>query len=471
MAEANTHIERQFIRRTHVLWAALVVVSALMGLLSLLVSPLLLVGVVVVIASVVVIFKYPYAGLLLYLTTFIMRPGELYPALEPLSIERIIGIFVLISALWAYKKKHGSLFVPRNFDFKMFILFWVVMLVSFGVSYDIQTSYFRAVDYFKLIIFYLIIVYTVDDRRKFDIFVGAFVVLIGMIAFLAFRDYYGGGAIYRMGIARAHGRTSAGGDPNSLALTLNAMLPLAWAYLRIYRNQIIRLSLIGVMGLCVLMIINTGSRAGLLALLTLIGMQILFSRHRLVAIVIMIPVLIGGWFMLPEQYQMRYLTLTKTEGNRDEISSGRISIWENGMRMFYAHPILGVGAGAFRKANATGNFGPAMDMQAHSIYVQLLATTGIVGTLVWFLFLGGVIAGLTRRAGPGGDDEEPDDDTRWVIYLRQAIISIYVVLLMGGMFAHSLYRFNWYLMAAIAYVLVTIYQSRRKADNSEKVLA
>ncbi len=392
---------RTILQPAHLWWAGFVVFCLGMSALAVfLVPPVFVIGLVFVLASVVVIVRYPFIGLLLYLATFLMRPGELYPALDPLSIERLIGILVLIATLVRNKYAHGTFKFPVDISSKLLFGFFGLICASWAISYSPGDTQKSIEEFLKLVVFYLIIFYEVDTKAKFDVFLSAFVLLIGMIAFLSFRDYYGGGAIYRMGISRAIGRTSAGGDANTLAGTLATTVPLIVAAYRVYRHALVRIACIGLLGLLLLMIVNTGSRSGLLTLLAVIATIVWFSRYRMITAVAAVVLMIAGWLVLPEQYKARYETIIDDNRDADAISSGRVHIWKNGIRMFVARPVLGVGSGAFRDANASGNYGPATDMQAHSLYIELFATMGLVGAIVWFWWLGTMLRNLTRARPP-----------------------------------------------------------------------
>jgi O-antigen ligase len=156
----------------------------------------------------------------------------------------------------------------------------------------------------------------------------------------------------------------------------------------------------------------------------------------------------AGWMVLPDQYKSRYETMLDDSRDADEVSSGRIAIWENGIRMFVARPVYGVGANAFRAANRSGEYGPPQDMQPHSLYIQLFATMGLVGAVVWFWFLGNMIRNLVKARPPNTEeaaegDDGMADDNQWFDIIRQGMLGTIVGLLVSGFFGHSLYRYTW----------------------------
>ncbi|MBD3257040.1 hypothetical protein GF377_01310, partial [candidate division GN15 bacterium] len=253
------------------------------------------------------------------------------------------------------------------------------------------------------------------------------------------------------------------GDANTLAATLATTVPLIIAVFRVYKHAIIRLGCVGLLALLLLMIVNTGSRSGLLTLMVVGGAMVWFSKYKFQALVVAAVVMVGGWFVLPGQYKERYMTLVDDDRDADEVSSGRIAIWENGLRMIAAKPLLGVGAGGFQVANNSGEFGPPIDMKPHSLYIQLFASYGFLGAAVWIAFLASIIRSQLRRRP---DDEEEDTEDResmlvdrgtWFDIMRRALFAMICGLMLSGVFGHSLFRYTWYLVAAMTICLVAIY--------------
>jgi len=69
--------------------------------------------------------------------------------------------------------------------------------------------------------------------------------------------------------------------------------------------------------------------------------------------------------------------------------SGRRGLWLAGINMFMTRPLIGVGIGAFKPfsmqyASTPLRFGA---QEAHNMYLDVLATTGLMGFLPWFLLL------------------------------------------------------------------------------------
>lgn len=95
----------------------------------------------------------------------------------------------------------------------------------------------------------------------------------------------------------------------------------------------------------------------------------------------------------------RYITtiLAVKEGN--DFLSGRVELWSEAIRLFKEHPILGIGWGGY--ANFVSESYRSLHgnvYNAHNIYLQFLAETGIIGTSMILLGLFSIYIHTLRQA-------------------------------------------------------------------------
>ncbi len=450
---------KQIIKSSQLWWLFLGFISISAGIVALFVHPLIIFAAIILIANVVVIIKYPIWGLLSYLIIFLLRPGELYPALAPMRVELLTGVFVLIVIIIRQKVVDGKVIIPRDRITLGLVAFLAVMYLSIFTSYDKVLTAQTCQGFIKILIFFYLIVSIVDTRRKYIAFMFVFYLLIAYMAFDAFYAYMSGSFIHTMGVDRMQGSTSAGGDPNTLANTLATTIPIVFASVFYFRHWLLKVVL-SVLGLAMAaMIAITASRGGMVAFLAVLVAGFFFTRKKAVLVALMIILLPLGWFLLPEQYKMRYQTLTEIE-DINETSSGRWEIWGDGLKMIVARPVIGVGAGAFMSALGSGEFGRTRWMQAHNLYIQLMATTGIIGFLVWF---GGFIYNFLRKLKRLITETRNSERYRWIMLFGNAFIISLISLFVSGMFGHSLYRYTWYMMAALTIAMESIYRESKIA--------
>lgn len=71
-----------------------------------------------------------------------------------------------------------------------------------------------------------------------------------------------------------------------------------------------------------------------------------------------------------------------------ESFGGRLQLWELGLQVFGQHPFFGTGYGTYPPGLEGGHF--------HNVFIELLVTTGLVGTLTYVTFLVMLIATIKR---------------------------------------------------------------------------
>ena len=185
---------------------------------------------------------------------------------------------------------------------------------------------------------------------------------------------------------RGSGRLTSGGsyDPNDLGAMMCLFLPLALGM--IVRGPVwSRLLGAGSAFTFILMIVQTSSRGALvgfgIVMLTLV--LTMKPSRAVVTLIVVVPLLIGGWAIAPQQFKDRASTLqTVGEDYNATTETGRIAIWKRSWMHFSASPIVGVGVGNY--AYAEGNYFQARGttaawFTAHNTYIQAFVEFGFFG--------------------------------------------------------------------------------------------
>jgi O-antigen ligase len=201
--------------------------------------------------------------------------------------------------------------------------------------------------------------------------------------------------------SQVHGRVTVGDfHPNDLGLILALGVPIA-AYLvevpgedrwRLLR-RLLAAAYLPLSGFAILL---TGSRAGLAALIpgfVYLG-YLLTRRHPALAVGALVSLAAVAVLIVPFASPQ---VAARIAGTETSVQSGdlneRGAIWAEAIRLFEAHPIVGVGSGAFPTA-AVG-----VNKVGHNLVLALLAEVGIIG---FGLFAAMGIAALVwlRRSPP-----------------------------------------------------------------------
>jgi O-antigen ligase len=194
------------------------------------------------------------------------------------------------------------------------------------------------------------------------------------------------GAIGGTPIYRANALT---GDPNHLGVMLCVpLLMLLPVYLRLERGHRLRVPLALVLAFLFLVLLSTLSRSG--ALGVSVGLLVLAIpyRRRLVSRALLVPlagvaaVLLA--VVLERRHYFEVLLRSRLEtGGRSE--SAHFGVYDFIPQIIHSHPLFGLGLNTFSVyyefVTGKSNWGP------HSFYVALIVETGLVGTVVFLLFL------------------------------------------------------------------------------------
>ncbi len=179
------------------------------------------------------------------------------------------------------------------------------------------------------------------------------------------------------------------GDPNHLGVMLiMPLLILVPVYLRLERGHRLRWPLAGLLGFLLVVLLATLSRSGLLGLG--VGLLILAVpyRHFFVRARFLVPVGAVFAFLAAVVYERRHFFSTvissrlQTNGNSTSIHLG---VYDFIPQVLHSHPLLGLGLNNFsvyyQFVTGKTNWGP------HSFYVSTMVEGGIVGSVIFALFL------------------------------------------------------------------------------------
>jgi probable O-glycosylation ligase (exosortase A-associated) len=419
----------------------------------------MLVGVLVMIAATGLIVFRPFVGLIFYSFLFILQPGELFPILGALHLERVVGALTLVGIALIMLRRHGQLMVDTSPQTRWLWIFAGAILLSVPFSYWRGQALGRFMEMMKIIGFYIMIVNLIDTRKRLRIFVWTYLVLMLWLAASSMFNYFTGHFLFAQGIDRAVGLTSSGGGPNEMGTSMSVTLPLFLLLIRGERRWIGKLAALLGAGTCVTAMVLTGSRASLLGCVA--GLIVIWwgSRRRALGAVVGVIGLCAMFVLMPQQYKTRYETVAQS--HLDGSSHYRLITWMTGLSMVADRPLFGVGAGCFGAARAE-SYSSGLHrsyIESHSLYIQVLAELGIVGAFCFFTFCRRFMRQNREAAALLRADRAR---WRWEEALAQALFTGFIVLFVSGVFGHSLFRRTWYIYAALGLVLARLAFAERE---------
>ncbi len=189
-------------------------------------------------------------------------------------------------------------------------------------------------------------------------------------------------------------------NPNDLAEILVVGLPFCgWYVLSSGRAMILRIVVAAASACALLMLLRTGSRMGLLALLCVVIALLVMSRGKLRLMLTVGALLgaIGSIFLVPKEMQQRYETMVDSDVAEDEqdnrdvgyaigSAESRWSLFVTSLQVTMHHPLLGVGLGNFVGANAKLSKRPGQKgswQVTHNSYTQVSSECGIPAAILY----------------------------------------------------------------------------------------
>jgi O-antigen ligase len=198
-------------------------------------------------------------------------------------------------------------------------------------------------------------------------------------------------------------------------------------------------------------LLASNSRGGILAMLAQVVVAALLLTNRSALRIAVAAVLIAAVFLVAA---VSDLTLSAAAANE---GASRYDIWHATLKLFAAHPLFGVGLGAYwigitAHHDASGVLVP---QEAHNDYLELLASGGLIGFALGMWFVVSVIRAIQKN---------PWSNTGFVRAARTgALLGI------AGVAVHSLLDFGLHLMSN-AVVFLTLIMMVTAQIGKEKVV-
>ena len=396
--------------------AAVVIVS---GMLSLELLGMIVAGIAAIVISIKVL-QEPYLGL-----AFIVAgqgAGDLLPSIPFLSSGIVaLGGITLLGFIFSQRRIALGKTIQLNTVHILGLLFilWIVLTNPTAAINGRDRNWLFT--FAQLFILSWLATQLLTTRRQQRNFMWLFVIAMLISALVGISETFseGGPTLESRSTGFAEGVNSAARY-------------FLWAFIFLFYlvNQEIKnplgksVAFLG-MGILVLGIAYTLSRSVLILLFAAVGL--LFLQRSTISLskrVLLLAIVAAAMlWLVPEVIYplLDNVLLAITEGT-DTVGT-RYHLWEAGYRMWLDHPLAGVGIGEFRFN--VQSFSPVIDkrISSHSLYIQVLSETGIIGALLVFLLLAITLISLWK-ATKSTDLAQKSLSQTWLI--------LFVIILLGG---------------------------------------
>ena len=272
--------------------------------------------------------------------TFILigRPQDYFVFLEPFRLALVFTVITLVATIFSGQLSFDQIWKSK--ESRLYTLFYLILIIGIPFAYHRRVAFNSIfLSYIVNIVFYYLFIIQIKSVDKMKDIV--FIIVICSF-FYNFIGIFSGSFI--------NGRFVTYGDmydPNDMAFVNVALFPMGFYYLLC--EQGITKKIISVLAIfsSILMILFTGSRGGLIALVLSITLFIIYFKKyiklRFIVLFLVLGVSLLAWKSGDININ-RLMTLGNIEGDyniTDE--TGRMTIWERGLDLFISNPVTGVG--------------------------------------------------------------------------------------------------------------------------------
>jgi O-antigen ligase len=341
---------------------------------------------------------WAWLGLLAFTAVLFLRPQDQIRVIGFLHLAEMFAIIGLVGMI-ASRMRQGLPPIPYTPEIGGLFAFGGAMLIGIPFSFWPGGSVKDFVDiYLKVLVIVMLMLHALDRAERIDRFTSLIVACSTLVATRSIVDYMRGIRLVEGGrLGGAVGGIL--GNPNDLALNMVVFLPFALAATFKPGPMPRR----GVAALCAMVmmttIVLTKSRGGFLGLAAMLVMVVITSvRVRpAIGVAAMVAVL-AAVPLAPASFWNRMVSIFDQERDTTGSRQARLDLMREGVRVFLANPVLGIGLGQFVNYDPTGRK-EAWNV-THNATLQVAAELGIVG-LVPFIYLilrAALAAKVARRA-------------------------------------------------------------------------
>ena len=325
----------------------------------------------------------------LYGFAIFFQPGIFFPALEPFKPIFSLTLLCIVAAM-GFKPGYPRANAFQQTAFVLLCCFLMIQVISvypMGLSY-MTTEFLYWYQYAAVMVAAILVMSNLENICKFVwgvVMGGSFIVGFGIYAVIMELPNAHGGKAGAYGMYENH---------NDYTFMILLILPFIYALWRYGRGMLRHVLLITLLIMCIVGVLLSLSRGGMLVLVVQAGLIIMLTVPKQKRIPLIIALAVVGAVGISYQWAKR--SEVQTIYTLQDSKASRLELWTAGLNMFKANPFLGTGARRFAlDANDYGtissdNFGK----NAHNTYIQILATSGALGFFAFIGFLYYHIRGL-----------------------------------------------------------------------------
>jgi len=451
---------------------------------------LLVVGGALGLILTILIFQRSELGAYILIFTVFTNLSDLFTERGFPSINKPLVGIVMFSIFANYILRTGKINTSTRLTRVEIALlaYYLTVLVSSLVATDQSKSFLAIINLTKDIAIGICIYLTLDTKEKLKTGVSVLLIAVTFASILGVIHILSGSTLTFWGLAResAFGQIGNNGglryggplaESNVWAQILVSTLPIALYQIAKAREPLAKMLSAMAAVFILLAMLFTESRGAFLALVIALAFIAIDLRIKATALFALASIGLLLLFLVPSRYTERIKTLdilfksNQEYGlSQDDAVEGRREKMLTGLSMFRENPFLGVGFANYSDNywSYAGNLGlesSARDVgsersarQPHSLYIEIMAETGIFGIASFLAYMGFMLSSLFQaRKNKEANQSKTDQD--WPIW-NASIMMCILTFLIAGIFLHGVsFRFIW-VLSGLALAIIHITQNK-----------
>ena len=321
--------------------------------------------------------KKPWLGVLsLAVFSYLNPHAYAWGFVRSLPVYYVLFLVVAFRTFTAKDKDS----IPKDWRITVFILLWIYFAITSTQAYfpDIAWQRFWFITKIYLPFFFTLVL--INTRFKLYCLVVTIAASIGIVAVKG-----GLFAILHGFSARVYGPPDTQfAENNAFAVAMLICIPLLLIWQRETRNSLFKKGILLAIPIIYAASLCSWSRGALITMTVLTLMLILNSKHKFLAIPL---VLVGAFFVkdyLPQEWFGRMHTLETYQ--QDSSAMSRIQAWTDGWNHTLEHPFVGAGFDGWREVT---------QRDWHSSYVEMFSEHGFIAFGLWLSLIVGTLISMT----------------------------------------------------------------------------
>ncbi|MFA5984831.1 MAG: putative O-glycosylation ligase, exosortase A system-associated [Methylococcaceae bacterium] len=324
--------------------------------------------------------KKPWYGVLsLAIFSYLNPHAYAWGAVKSLPVYYILFLVVSIRTFMTEDKQS----IPKDWRVKAFICLWLYYFITSAAAYLPDIAWNRLWVISKIYLPFIFTLLLINTREKL------YYLIVTMAASIGVVSLKGGIFAILTGFSgRVYGPPLTQFEENNLfAVTMLMNIPLLLIWRQGTSNLFLKKGLLFSVPIIYCAALSSFSRGALLTMATLTLMLIWHSKHKVLALpMVLIGAIVASGF-LPESWFERMHTLQTYD--QDASAMGRIVVWKDGWNHTLSHPFTGTGFDGWIYLT---------ERDWHSSYVEMFSEHGFIAFSLWISLIVGTLINLSGLA-------------------------------------------------------------------------